>query len=108
MENEITVATSRGPVRFHSVGNAIAGIPAKYVKVRFTGKAGETAGIVIEATKAKAMSIPDLHFHDLRHEGTSRLFEQGYEVQQVALVTGHKDWRHLKRYTNLRPEDLHR
>ena len=27
---------------------------------------------------------------------------------QVALVTGHKDWRHLKRYTNLKPEDLHR
>lgn len=54
------------------------------------------------------LSIPDLHFHDLRHEGTSRLFEQGYEVQQVALVTGHKDWRHLRRYTNLKPEDLHR
>ena len=56
----------------------------------------------------RALSIPDLHFHDLRHEGTSRLFEAGYEVQQVALVTGHKDWRHLKRYTNLKPEDLHR
>lgn len=56
----------------------------------------------------QALSIPDLHFHDLRHEGTSRLFEAGYEVQQVALVTGHKDWRHLKRYTNLKPEDLHR
>jgi integrase len=56
----------------------------------------------------KELAIPDLHFHDLRHEGTSRLFEAGYEVQQVALVTGHKDWRHLRRYTNLRPEDLHR
>jgi integrase len=55
-----------------------------------------------------SLSIPDLHFHDLRHEGTSRLFEQGYQIQEVALVTGHKDWRHLKRYTNLRPEDLHR
>lgn len=54
-----------------------------------------------------ALGIPDLHFHDLRHEGTSRLFEQGYEIQQVSLVTGHKDWRHLRRYTNLRPEDLH-
>jgi integrase len=53
------------------------------------------------------LGIPDLHFHDLRHEGTSRLFEEGYEIQQVALVTGHKDWRHLRRYTNLRPEDLH-
>lgn len=55
----------------------------------------------------RALSIPDLHLHDLRHEGTSRLFEEGFEIQQVALVTGHKDWRHLRRYTNLRPEDLH-
>lgn len=55
-----------------------------------------------------ALDIPDLHLHDLRHEGTSLLFEQGYEIQQVALVTGHKDWRHLRRYTNLKPEDLHR
>ncbi|MHB1667511.1 MAG: site-specific integrase [Thiomonas sp.] len=54
----------------------------------------------------KALSIPDLHFHDLRHEGTSSLFEDGYSIAQVALVTGHKDWRNLKRYTNLRPEDL--
>lgn len=55
----------------------------------------------------RALSIPDLHFHDLRHEGTSRLFEAGYEVQQVALVTGHKSWNQLKRYTQLKPEDLH-
>ncbi len=56
----------------------------------------------------RQLGIPDLHFHDLRHEGTSRLFEQGYQIQQVALVTGHRDWKHLKRYTNLKPEDLHR
>lgn len=55
----------------------------------------------------KALDIPDLHFHDLRHEGTSRLFEEGFEIQQVALVTGHKDWRHLRRYTQLKPESLH-
>lgn len=78
-------------------------------------KSGELIFPIHEQTLTKyftwacrALSIPDLHFHDLRHEGTSRLFEAGYEVQQVALVTGHKDWRHLKRYTNLRPEDLHR
>jgi integrase len=53
-----------------------------------------------------ALGIPDLHFHDLRHEGTSQLFEEGFEIQQVALVTGHKDWRHLRRYTNLKPESL--
>ena len=51
--------------------------------------------------------IVDLHFHDLRHEGTSRLFEAGFSIQQVALVTGHKDWKMLRRYTHLRPETLH-
>ena len=56
----------------------------------------------------RALSIPDLHLHDMRHEGTSQLFEEGYEIQQVAIVTGHKKWENLKRYTNLKPEDLHR
>jgi integrase len=51
--------------------------------------------------------IVDLHFHDLRHEGTSRLFEAGLTIEQVPLVTGHKDWKMLKRYTQLRPEKLH-
>ena len=55
-----------------------------------------------------AIDIDDLCFHDLRHEGTSRLFEAGFSIQQVALVTGHKDWRMLRRYTNLKPEDLHK
>lgn len=56
----------------------------------------------------RALSIPDLHLHDMRHEGTSRLFEQGYEIPQVALVTGHKRWDNLRRYTQLKPEGLHR
>ncbi len=53
------------------------------------------------------LKIDDLHFHDLRHEGTSRLFEAGFSIQQVALVTGHKDWKMLRRYTHLKPETLH-
>jgi integrase len=55
----------------------------------------------------QACGIVDLHFHDLRHEGASRLFEQGYQIQEVALVTRHRDWKSLKRYTNLKPESLH-
>ncbi|MES2034715.1 MAG: site-specific integrase [Pseudomonadota bacterium] len=54
-----------------------------------------------------ALEIDDLHFHDLRHEGTSRLFEAEFTIEQVALVTGHKDWKMLRRYTHLRPERLH-
>ena len=55
----------------------------------------------------KDLAIKDLHFHDLRHEGTSRLFEAGFAIEQVALVTGHKDWKMLRRYTHLKPESLH-
>lgn len=55
----------------------------------------------------KNLGIVDLHFHDPRHEGTSRLFEAGFQIQQVALVTGHKDWKTLRRYTHFRPESLH-
>jgi site-specific recombinase XerD len=53
------------------------------------------------------LQIIDLHFHDLRHEATSRLFEAGLTIEQVPLVTGHKDWKMLRRYTQLRPESLH-
>ncbi|HEY1631347.1 MAG TPA: site-specific integrase [Rhizomicrobium sp.] len=53
------------------------------------------------------LKIEDLHFHDLRHEATSRLFEAGFAIQQVSLVTGHKDWKMLRRYTHLKPETLH-
>ncbi len=56
----------------------------------------------------RELQIDNLHFHDLRHEGTSRLFEAGFAIQQVALVTGHKDWKMLRRYTHLKPEELHK
>jgi integrase len=57
--------------------------------------------------QCKDLKIEDLHFHDLRHEGTSRLFEVGFSIEQVALVTGHKDWKMLRRYTHIKPETLH-
>ena len=47
-----------------------------------------------------------LHFHDLRHEATSKFFEKGLNVMEVATITGHKDLRMLQRYTHLRAEDL--
>ena len=50
--------------------------------------------------------ITGLHFHDLRHEATSRFFEKGLNVIEVATITGHKDLRMLQRYTHLRAEDL--
>lgn len=54
-----------------------------------------------------ACGISDLRFHDLRHDGVSRLFEAGYRIEQVALVSGHKDWSMLRRYTQIDPASLH-
>ncbi len=44
------------------------------------------------------LGIKDLHFHDLRHEGISRLFEMGRTIPQAAAVSGHRSWTSLKRY----------
>jgi integrase len=46
------------------------------------------------------LGITELHFHDLRHEGITRLFAKGLEVAQVAAISGHKSWNALKRYTH--------
>lgn len=50
----------------------------------------------------KLKGIADLHFHDLRHEGISRLFEIGRDIPRVALVSGHKSWSSLQRYAHIR------
>jgi len=46
--------------------------------------------------------LTDLHFHDLRHEATSRLFERGvFGAMEVASITGHKTLHMLSRYTHM-------
>lgn len=49
---------------------------------------------------------PDLRFHDLRHEGVSRLLERGLNVIEVSTISGHKELRMLQRYSHLRAKDL--
>lgn len=50
----------------------------------------------------KFLKIENLHFHDLRHEAVSRLFEMGKTIPQAAAVSGHRSWQSLQRYTHLR------
>lgn len=50
--------------------------------------------------------LEDLHLHDLRHEAISRFFEKGLGIAEVALISGHRDFRQLFRYTHLRAEDV--
>lgn len=56
----------------------------------------------------KDLGIVDLHFHDLRHEGASRLFEMGYRIEEVQKFTGHEDWKMLQRYTHLESKNIRR
>jgi len=56
--------------------------------------------------QCRRLDIQNLHFHDLRHEATSRFFEKGLNPVEVATITGHKDTKMLMRYTHLRAEDL--
>ena len=49
----------------------------------------------------KVLGITDLRFHDLRHDGISRLFELGKTIPQTACVSGHRSWVSLRRYTHI-------
>lgn len=58
-------------------------------------------------TIARLARCEDLHFHDLRHEATSRFFERTTMSDiKIAKITGHRDPRMLMRYSNLRGSDL--
>lgn len=53
------------------------------------------------------LGIQDLHFHDLRHEAISRMFELGtLDMMEIAAISGHKSLAMLKRYTHLRANKL--
>ena len=49
--------------------------------------------------------LVDLHFHDLRHEATTRLAEK-LAMHQLMKVTGHKSTRMLARYYHPRAEEM--
>lgn len=50
--------------------------------------------------------VGDVRTHDLRHEAVSRLFERGFNVMEVAAISGHKTLAMLQRYTHLQAPDL--
>lgn len=58
-------------------------------------------------TLLERIGMVDLHFHDLRHEAISRLFELGtLDMMEVATISGHKSMQMLKRYTHLKASNL--
>lgn len=51
--------------------------------------------------------VTNLRWHDLRHEGTSRLFEEtDFRDMEIMSITGHRSMQMLKRYTHLKAGKL--
>lgn len=55
----------------------------------------------------RALSIPDLHLHDLRHLASSTLQELGFDDVERMAITGHRSVSMNARYTHPTPEHLH-
>lgn len=60
---------------------------------------------LLEELDREDKTLVDLHFHDLRHEATSRLAER-LQMHELMKVTGHKSSSMLSRYYHPRAEDL--
>lgn len=50
----------------------------------------------------KILGIEDLRFHDLRHEGCTRLAEQAFTIPQIQQVSLHDSWGSLERYVSVK------
>lgn len=83
-------------IKGRTEGQVFLGARAATVSTAFT-----------RACKALAPPIIDLHFHDLRHRATAEFFRMGLDIPRVALLTGHKTWAMLRRYTDIKPADVH-
>lgn len=55
----------------------------------------------------RALSIPDLRLHDLRHLASSRLQELGFDESERMAITGHRSAAMNQSYTHPTPEHLH-
>lgn len=73
----------------------------------FDARAASVSTAFTRGCKQVDPPIIDLHFHDLRHRAAAQFFRMGLGIPQVALITGHKTWAMLKRYTDIKPQDVH-
>ena len=60
---------------------------------------------ILARIKASDKTLDDLHFHDLRHEATSRMADK-LQLHELMKVTGHKSSAMLARYYHPKASDL--
>ena len=57
------------------------------------------------ASRAILKSV-DLHFHDLRHEGASRMLEAGWPLHHIQTMLGHASLEQTSTYLNVEKSGL--
>jgi integrase len=59
------------------------------------------------ARRFRQAGVKDLHFHDLRHTAITRIYERTSMTDlEIAKISGHRSFRMLQRYANLRASTL--
>ncbi|NCC29987.1 MAG: site-specific integrase, partial [Gammaproteobacteria bacterium] len=87
--------------RFLSVIDAILALPGRDPKEpRLLPYNARTVGTYWQRNM-RVLGIEDLHFHDLRREGASRLAEDGWTIPEIQRVTLHDGWASLQVYVNM-------
>ena len=73
------------------------------------GRVFATTADAVKKSFSRAVAragLLDFHFHDTRHEATTRLGRKLPNIIELARVTGHRDVNMLKRYYNITAEEL--
>lgn len=60
----------------------------------------------LSAASRAALTAIDLHFHDLRHEGASRMLEAGWPLHHIQHMLGHASLEQTSTYLNVAKDGL--
>lgn len=58
-------------------------------------------------TRAAAGIKRRTRFHDIRHKAITDFFAMGLNIPEIAIMSGHRDWQTLKRYTHTKAAGVH-
>jgi integrase len=100
-DQEVPLITFKGVDTYHLIADRPRYLPSPFPYNR--GSLSTAFGMA-----ALRLGIKDLHLHDLRAHALSGLLEAGVPIPQVALISGHRNWKVLaKHYARIDPVSVH-
>ena len=77
----------------HRFGNTLFNLLPRRLRKHFT-------------IACRRAAITNFRFHDLRACFCTNALLSGMTIPEVSVLSGHKDWKQLQRYTRIKPKDL--